>query len=251
MKIAHFQPLDKLGLCLVKAETWTVGPQLSSTSAKPSELCPRTDKARLPWGHRQEEHGKAECAELLQWLALPWHSLSLQLQRETFTAEILSGSRGRYQIAEGGSSIHFPGQGSTGIFCCSCCFGPWQALVPGGNILFQTGTWPGKERCSQQQQDWKHFRLQQDQQECSQTPNPCECWNNWGQDLVAKGKLLALSYPWGAWDLAAVNIPLWAVLRRQEIREEQRTIMWRFRLCTLKMDLCTTRWGNAQKPAVP
>lgn len=141
-----FQPLGQLGLCLclVEAkEAWTMsaplGPQLSSTASSLSQLFPRTDKAMIALGHREQEHGKSVCAELLQcWgiAAAAWpgqicHTLSLQLQREIFTAaraaaEILSGSGGK-NLKNAAASIS-RGQCSTGIFCCpsqfySRCFG--------------------------------------------------------------------------------------------------------------------------------
>lgn len=106
---------------------------------QPVPAVPEDRQSQIALGHREQEHGKSVCAELLQcWgiAAAAWpgqicHTVSLQLQREIFTAaraaaEILSGSGGK-NLKNAAASIS-RGQCSTGIFCCpsqfySCCFG--------------------------------------------------------------------------------------------------------------------------------
>lgn len=141
-----FQPLGQLGLCLclVEAkETWTVCPTGATAHQhhiQPVPAVPEDRQSQIALGHREQEHGKSVCAELLQcWgiaAAAAWpgqicHTLSLQLQREIFTAaraaaEILSRSGGK-NLKNAAASIS-RGRCSTGIFCCpsqfySHCFG--------------------------------------------------------------------------------------------------------------------------------
>lgn len=126
-----------------------LGPQLSSSTASPSELCPgdRQSQIALGTGKRSmEKQSVPGCAAAAAWPGQLCHTLSLQLQRESFTAARVKVSQGLEGESEEGSSIHFPWPVQHRDFLLSLSVPVpllWSmtSCGPRGNILFQAGTW--------------------------------------------------------------------------------------------------------------
>lgn len=135
-----------------------LGPQLSSTASSLSQLFPRTDKARLPWGigNRNMENPcvLSSCSAGALLLLLPGQGRSAMLCPCSCRqkSSLLLGQLQKFSQGVGGekseecSSIHFPWPMQHRDFLLSLTIlFPllWSVTSrgPRGNISFQTGTW--------------------------------------------------------------------------------------------------------------
>lgn len=163
------------------------------------ELCPGQTKPHCPGG-TGKRNMKNRCAELLKCQGSSdtpcpcscREKLPLLLWQQKFSQEL-------GEKSEEGSSIHllWPVQHRDFVLSLTVlptALGhdkPWSQ----GKHLIPDWHLDNEERCSQQQQDCKHFSLHQNQKECSQTPNSCEYLNNRGQDLVSQRETFSTEFP--------------------------------------------------------